>query len=121
MDTTIKKAISTLQDLIAIDTVQSTPSEGAPFGMGNRKALDYTLDLLAKNGFFTHDVRGYCGWGEIGEGELFGILFHLDVVFFCNVIVFIGSVKNSGDEFYISPKFLTVHIFSKIFDNTKII
>lgn len=80
MDTTIKKAISTLQDLIAIDTVQSTPSEGAPFGMGNRKALDYTLDLLAKNGFFTHDVRGYCGWGEIGEGELFGILFHLDVV-----------------------------------------
>lgn len=80
MDTTIKKAIATLQDLIAIDTVQSAPSEGAPFGIGNRKALDYTLDLLNKNGFLTRDVRGYCGWGEIGEGELFGILFHLDVV-----------------------------------------
>ena len=80
MDTTIKKAISTLQDLIAIDTVQGTPSEGAPFGIGNRKALDYTLNLLSKNGFLTRDVRGYCGWGEIGKGELFGILFHLDVV-----------------------------------------
>ena len=39
-----------LQDiaaLVAIDSVEGTPEEGAPFGKGPRAALDKTLELAA--------------------------------------------------------------------------
>lgn len=77
---TFNDAIIALQDLIKMKSVQEPFSEGAPFGLELRKALDFSLDLLEKAGLKTKDVDGYCGWGEIGEGELFGILAHLDVV-----------------------------------------
>ena len=33
--------------LVAINSVESTPAEGAPFGLGARAALDKTLELAA--------------------------------------------------------------------------
>ena len=72
-----------LQDIsgiIKINSEQSAPEAGAPFGKGNRRALDYFLSLAQKFGFETHDIDGYAGEVIFGEGEEFAILAHLDVV-----------------------------------------
>ena len=49
-----------LQDiaaLVAIDSVEGTPEEGAPFGAGPRAALDKTLELAAGMGLATRRCR----------------------------------------------------------------
>ena len=51
-----------LQDiaaLVAIDSVEGTPEEGAPFGAGPRAALDKTLELAAGMGFATRNCENY--------------------------------------------------------------
>jgi succinyl-diaminopimelate desuccinylase len=73
-------AICALQDLLKINSVEAEPLPGAPFGAGVRQALDYSIALMQKIGLKVKDTDGYCAWGEIGQGELFGILAHLDVV-----------------------------------------
>ena len=70
----------TLLSLLAINSVQGEPAEGAPFGAGTREALDRFLTLAASFGFRTKVIDGMVGWAEIGEGELLGIPFHLDTV-----------------------------------------
>ena len=75
-----QEMIEKLRDLVAINSVQGEPAPNAPFGEGPRKALDYALSLCESLGFRVKDVDGYCGWAEIGEGELFGVLAHLDTV-----------------------------------------
>jgi len=72
--------IDTLLSLISVDSVQGAAVEGAPFGAGTKEALGRFLSLAASFGMRTRDVDGYCGWAEIGEGELLGIPFHLDTV-----------------------------------------
>ena len=71
---------NSLEKLIAIPSVKSAPLPGQPFGAEVDKALKHTLDLCASMGFTTRDLDGYCGVAEIGEGETFGVLVHLDVV-----------------------------------------
>lgn len=80
MKSDIKTAIKVLSDLIKINSVESDAQEGMPFGKGNADALEYTLGILNEFGFRTANIDNYCGYGEIGGGELFGILGHLDVV-----------------------------------------
>ncbi len=82
MNVSFDDAVKTLQDLIKIDSVQSTATVNAPFGIGNKNALDYTLNLLHELGFRTKNGNYYYGFGEIGNIDLplFGILAHLDVV-----------------------------------------
>ena len=49
-----------LQDiaaLVAIDSVEGTPEEGAPFGAGPRAALDKTLELAAGMGLRPATAR----------------------------------------------------------------
>jgi len=76
-----KQVIKTLSDLIHFNTVEApSAGEGAPFGLGVKAALDYTLDLFDSWGFRTRNLDGYCGWAEVGEGDLFGVLCHLDTV-----------------------------------------
>lgn len=75
-----EQMVKALTDLLKIPTLKTQALEGAPFGEGNRKALDYVLDLCASLGFKTKNVDGYCGWAEVGEGELVGVVTHLDVV-----------------------------------------
>lgn len=72
--------ISWLQNLLKIKSVETEPLPNYPFGKGVGESLVYSLALLDKLGFKTKNVDGYCGWAEIGEGELFGILVHVDVV-----------------------------------------
>lgn len=69
-----------ISEIIKINSEQSAPEAGAPFGKGNRAALDYFLSLAQKFGFETHDIDGYAGEVIFGEGEEFAILAHLDVV-----------------------------------------
>ncbi len=80
MEKYLNEMIAKLQELIAIDSVLSSPYPNAPFGKGVREALDYALRLTSSMGLATNDLEGYIGYAEIGEGELFGVLTHLDTV-----------------------------------------
>lgn len=75
-----KQAIEFMKKLIAYHSAEGEPAEGAPFGQGVRDCLDYALRVLQEKGFRTKNGAGYYGYGEIGEGDLFGVLCHLDVV-----------------------------------------
>lgn len=75
--------IRDLRGLIAIPSIEDKKSarEGAPFGEGSRKALDYMLELGRKEGFEVKDYDGYAGVISYGSGEeSVGVLAHLDVV-----------------------------------------
>lgn len=80
MDLSIENAINALKGLLQIPSVESEAVPGKPFGKGAADALDYSLNLMDKLGFKTKNGDYYYGYGEIGDGELFGILAHLDVV-----------------------------------------
>lgn len=58
------------------------PTSDAPFGLENKKALEYMLSLAKKDGFITKNIKNYAGHIEYGnpDGELLGVLAHLDVV-----------------------------------------
>lgn len=75
-----KKALDFMKKLISFHSAEGTPEDGAPFGKGVRECLDYALSVLEENGFRTKNGNGYYGYGDVGEGELFGVLCHLDVV-----------------------------------------
>lgn len=69
-----------VKGLINIDSVQGDAEPDAPFGKGPKKALEYSLALAEKMGFRVKNIENTVGWAEIGEGELFGILAHVDTV-----------------------------------------
>jgi len=71
------------QQLLQIKSVldESAATETAPLGTGVKAALDYMLDLGAKDGFTVKEVDHVAGHIEMGQGEeLLGILCHVDVV-----------------------------------------
>ena len=56
-------------------------SDDYPFGPAIDRCLDAALELMARLGFRTHkDTDGMYAYAEIGDGPLFGVLGHLDVV-----------------------------------------
>ena len=69
-----------LKEILQIDSVEKDALPGKPFGEGVYACLEKALSILQKEGFTVKNGNGYYGYGEIGEGELFGILCHLDVV-----------------------------------------
>ena len=72
-----------LMDFVSINSVndESTVKDGAPFGEGVAKALDYVAKLGEKYGFEVDRCDGYCTELTIGEGEkMIGIFAHADVV-----------------------------------------
>lgn len=76
-----KEIISTTQRLIQFNTVESQALPNAPFGQGNRDALDYVLGLGRQWGFTVKDLDGYAGYLEFGVGrEVVAVIPHLDVV-----------------------------------------
>ncbi len=67
--------------LCRINSVESEPEEGAPFGKGPAEALETILDMGESMGFRTENFDNYAGHIEFGEGEeILGILGHVDVV-----------------------------------------
>lgn len=75
-----EQAKTYLKQILQIDSVEGEPLPGMPFGKGVYQALTTSLAILEKEGFRVKNGDGFYGYGEIGEGELFGILCHLDVV-----------------------------------------
>ncbi|WP_304261889.1 dipeptidase PepV [Kallipyga massiliensis] len=66
---------------VKINSVMGAPEEGAPFGPGPKKALEYALDLARSMGFEAHNVDDMVGYAEYGEGDdMVAVLGHLDVV-----------------------------------------
>ena len=73
--------VNRLGKLVAINSTEGQPEEGAPFGKGPRDALHAALGMLEQDGFKTVNLDNYCGYAEMGEGnELIGVIGHLDVV-----------------------------------------
>ncbi len=72
--------IDHLATLISYKTVLSEPKKDAPFGIENKKALDFFLSLARSFGFKATNYDGYIGEITFGEGEEIGIIGHLDVV-----------------------------------------
>ena len=75
-----KNFYNSLSRLISCPSVEGEPTSNAPFGDGVRQALDVTLDIARSLGYDVIDHDGYCGVAEIGRGEPFAILGHVDVV-----------------------------------------
>lgn len=71
-----------LTELVAVNSVEGTPAENAPFGEGPKEVLEKALAMLEADGFRTKNLDNYCGYAEIGEEDdpLIGIIGHLDVV-----------------------------------------
>ena len=73
--------IHLVQSVIHYDTVQREVEPGAPFGQNTADCLDYVLKVCQEFGFRTKNCDGYVGYADYGtEGDLFGVLGHLDVV-----------------------------------------
>lgn len=75
--------LNDLAPLIAIESIRddAAASEEAPFGPGPAAALDYMLDLAARDGFETENIEHAAGVIRYGKGEkILGLLAHLDVV-----------------------------------------
>ena len=78
--------IETLQDLVSINSVLSSPvttAEGQffPFGKGVQDAFACVLKKAEAMGFEVRNVDNYGGHIDFGEGEeIVGVLGHLDVV-----------------------------------------
>ncbi|MDA5109517.1 MULTISPECIES: dipeptidase PepV [Brevibacillus] len=75
--------LAAVREFLQIKSVldPATARDGAPFGEGIRRALDYALKVCADAGMTVKDVGGYAAHAEFGEGEeLIGILSHVDVV-----------------------------------------
>ncbi|MDR3263437.1 MAG: Sapep family Mn(2+)-dependent dipeptidase [Clostridiales bacterium] len=80
MEKYLNDMVKSLQKLVSFNSAAGKKAAGAPFGKGVNDALVYTLGLCDGLGFSVRNMDGYCGYAEIGGGELFGVLCHLDVV-----------------------------------------
>lgn len=69
------------KQLLKINTVRGERHDGAPFGQGNREALEYILNLSEQFGLRTVNLDHYIGYSEYGTGQDYICsIAHLDVV-----------------------------------------
>lgn len=75
-------AVYNLQKLVKINSQldKKTINQNQPFGKGNAECLSTFLNIAENDGFVVKNIDNYVGYAEIGNGELIGILAHLDVV-----------------------------------------
>ncbi|MEG1609222.1 MAG: Sapep family Mn(2+)-dependent dipeptidase, partial [Clostridia bacterium] len=66
--------------ILAIDSVEASACESSPFGEGVGEVIEEVATTAQEMGFAVHNEGGYYCTCDIGEGETFGILGHLDVV-----------------------------------------
>lgn len=74
------KYIETLKSLLSFKSVNAPATDDAPFGVENKKALEFFLNLASEMGFQTINYDNYAGEVIFGQGEEVGIIGHLDVV-----------------------------------------
>lgn len=73
--------IATCREILRFKTVKGEKAENAPFGMEIAKCLDYTLNKCKEANLSIYNCDYYAGHADWGtQGEVFGILGHLDVV-----------------------------------------
>ncbi len=81
MDDYRDEMIGVLSQLVSCQSVQGDSLPNAPFGQGNRDALDCFLSYGEKFGLKVFDADGYAGHVEYGDGdEVVASLTHLDIV-----------------------------------------
>lgn len=80
MEDHFKAAVAKTMELIAIDSVQSQPCDRSPFGEGVADCLDLVCETAKSFGMTVRNENGYYCTCDVGEGETFGILGHIDVV-----------------------------------------
>ena len=69
--------------LVAVNSVEGTPEEDAPYGAGPRAALDKTLELAAGMGLATRNCENYIGYAELAGKDpekYLATICHVDVV-----------------------------------------
>ena len=81
LDDNLKKELVTiLEKLISFKTINEE-NDKYPFGLENKKCLDYILQLGKRFNFNTKSLDNYCGYLEIGKGDkTIGIVCHTDIV-----------------------------------------
>ncbi|GLC78583.1 Sapep family Mn(2+)-dependent dipeptidase [Lacrimispora brassicae] len=73
--------ISSVQELVRIDSVEREACDGAPFGPGVKRALECALDISRQLGFDTVNLDDYIGYAQYGRGEDYVCAIgHVDVV-----------------------------------------
>ena len=76
-----REILDDLAEIVAIKSVYSAPSDGAPYGQGCLDALKWFVAKARNYGLKAELMDGYCAYAEVGSGEsCIGILGHLDVV-----------------------------------------
>ena len=82
VDSDFDDMLASLSELVSIQSVleESAYSDAHPFGLRITAALEKFLGTARKFGFRTANIDNMCGYAEIGEGPLFGVLVHLDVM-----------------------------------------
>lgn len=76
-----REILDDLAEIVAIPSVYSAPSEGAPYGIECLRALEWFVKKAKSYGLKTELIDGACAYAEVGGGkECIGILGHLDVV-----------------------------------------
>lgn len=76
-----RRILDDLAEIVAIPSVYSEPSEGAPYGKACLDALCWFADKARAYGLDARIIDGACAYAEVGDGkECVGILGHLDVV-----------------------------------------
>ncbi len=78
---TILADISTLVSIPSVEDAKSK-TDGAPFGLAPKQALDKTLEIANNMGFETHNCEAYIGYADMQGtgGTQVGIICHTDVV-----------------------------------------
>ncbi len=74
--------IKDIAALVAVRSVGESAAEGAPFGVGPRRALDAALAIAARMGLATNSGGGYLGWAELPgrESGHLATITHVDIV-----------------------------------------
>lgn len=83
IDIAFEELVADTQGFVAIESVldDASAGEGAPFGAGISRALDYVLEKAESMGFCVKNLDGYAGYAQMGtDGDLVAVLAHVDVV-----------------------------------------
>ena len=78
-----EQILQDIADLVAINSVEGTPEEGAPYGKGPKAALEKTLEMAAAMGLKTRNCEDHIGYAELEGAEpekYLATICHVDVV-----------------------------------------